>query len=124
MGVETLYRITTDNACFGVIVQDGVVTQAAPIAKLAGGEAWADVAGRYRDAELIPPVGWEIQAGAGGWRCVNRARLWSTDVFLDKDGMSGQERAIAAAETLEREAWKTIAARERLCEDLRKAFRS
>lgn len=73
--------------------------------------------------KLQPPAGWRIQAGAGGWRCVQPAKLWSTDVFLDKDGVSGRERAIAAAEALEREAGKTIAARERLCEDLRRCFR-
>lgn len=67
------------------------------------------------------PAGWKLQKGAGGWRCVNRARLWSTNVYRAADG--GAAKAVEAAETLEREAGKTIAARERLCEDLRRCFR-
>lgn len=70
------------------------------------------------------PIGWQLQAGASGFRAVNRARLWATDVYLDKEGVSGQERAINAAMKLERAAGEEIARVRRLCEGLRECFGS
>lgn len=70
------------------------------------------------------PAGWEIQRGASGWRCLNPTRLWSTDVYLDKDGVSGQERAINAAVVLEQRAERALDEQRRLCEGLRNYFAS
>lgn len=39
----TLWRITLGRACFGVLVQDGVVVEAAPICGWATGQPWAKV---------------------------------------------------------------------------------
>lgn len=51
----SLYRVTTSNACFGIVVEGGIVVRAAPIATRAAGlsapivgQPWADVRGRYR----------------------------------------------------------------------------
>lgn len=42
-----MYQITTPNACFGIIVEEGVITEAAPIAGKVVGLAWDAVKGRY-----------------------------------------------------------------------------
>lgn len=68
-----------------------------------------------------PPDGWIIQEGAGGWRCVNRARLWSTNVYLEKAG--GAAKAVEAAVELERKATARMEEIERLRVALRRCFR-
>lgn len=119
---EQLYRVTTGAACFGIVVEAGIVTRAAPIAGKIAGEAWVAVQGRYPRTELIPPVGWFLQEGASGWRAVNPTCLWSTNVFTA--AMGGAARAIEAAVELEEKAERTLAERDRLCASLRSCFRA
>ena len=111
-----LYRITQGNACFGVEVEAGVVTRAAPIVGAILGRFWADVRGQFRNAELVAPTGWEIQEGARGWRGINGARLWSTSVHPTP------EEAVGAAVDLEKGAALAIERVRRLCEGLRECF--
>ncbi len=126
-----LYQITTPTACFGVEVQAGVVTAAAPIAGRVLRGSWSELSARYaalgatvKETEngmvnsARPPVGWDIAEGAGGWRCVNRGRRWETRTYLPKDG--GATKAIEAAALLEAAAERVLAERERLCARLRR----
>ncbi len=45
--MTTAYQITTANACFGIEVEDGVVTEAAPIAGKVIGMPWSALQARY-----------------------------------------------------------------------------
>lgn len=116
--MSQLYRVTTGNACFGIVVANGRVVRAAPIAGAAMGRQWSVVQSWYpkRAIELVPQAGWEIQEGAGGWRCVNKARLWSTNVH------PSPAKAMEAAEEIERAAALHQEEQQRLCANLRKCF--
>jgi hypothetical protein len=67
------------------------------------------------------PAGWTIQAGAGGYRAVNKSRLWSTIVFLPATG--GAAKAVEAAADLERKALAEIERRKAQAQSLREAFK-
>lgn len=62
------------------------------------------------------PEGWELQQGAGGWRCVNRTRKWATNVYPREDG------AIEAAVKLQTRAERALRDQQRLCAELRAYF--
>jgi hypothetical protein len=71
-----------------------------------------------------PPEGWELQQGAGGWRCVEPARQWSTNVYCDDPEKGpGLPQAIEAAERLQVRAEQVLRDQQRLCAELRACFR-
>jgi len=68
--------------------------------------------------ELQVPAGWQLQKGAGGWRAIDKRRLWSTNVYTSTQG--GAAKAVEAAIELERKALAEIERRQ--AQSLREAF--
>lgn len=69
------------------------------------------------------PDGWELQPGAGGWRCINPARHWETIVYWDDPQQGpGQQRAVAAAVSLQARTERTLRDQQQLCVELQACF--